>query len=1137
MVRFLAWTALAGLVLAGAASATSSTSLSAAGAPAVALPAIPAAVAFPWSGEVADNGTNTTGVSLFLGNITIPAADPDLAGYNYTVWIGAATSNCVLGEAGVSDGQGVWKFHWSFDPISAVVTPPTQGWWGHLAPGDTYQVVLNLTGADLEAQLFNVSLGHFWQGPDLAPDLVASTPNPSLSFLVGPSVCATHPISMLVGMTVGASALPGGTASRDYFVQDEAIEEGRAGPTSPVPNLWHPVFQGAPADFAPQQSWSTTSLVSVTTDHPAIVEQATTAPPADVDVGQAVGVGVVGSPRIVPGGPNVNTEAITKVEFAGYPGSGSLSFATCPASAQNGSASNPGYPGGDPGITGEYGYSTNTTPTVSDIYVSYAGGAGPAITTNMSLGLRCFTGALAAPGWLDVYGLSYLQYDLPTSSPSEPYVDALTSGPRDFLGMNAFFWNVTVNALPSLAISVAPSSTVLIGQNADLTATRSGGSPSFTYTWYLDGAVDGACTTAACSLSFGAAGSHVAWASVVDEYGYRAVSPHENLTVVAPPSATISPLAAAASVGSPISFSATAGAGTGHYTYNFSVNGSANPVQSGPSGAYAYTPVHGGAYQVWVEVNDSNHDVAVSAHANLTVAEGVAVALSPAAPVSEVGMPPVLFTASASGGAGGYTYVWNDAGLAVVGPCDRECNLSSGTPGSYHVWVVVTDSVGRVGVSPHANFSVLAPPMFSGWAGPVHVDGGSNVSYIATFAGGDPPFTYAWTFNGSAVPYCSASDVCGVVPWYDPLTPMPSLQVTATDALGAVAASTTFSLVVSEPPSVRLFPTPPPTAEVGQALLLSAIGSGGFGGLAYGFLTSTSPSAPFGVGPAGSTSWDPSVAGSLQLWAETNDSTGTRAVSAHANVSVVPALGVAITPSPTGAVAAGSTLLAAATSQGGLAPLTYTWMDDGAVVPTCSTDSCGYGWTTVGSHQIWVAVADALGVEVASPHTNVSVGPTSHAPPPPVYEVALGISPAAAGGQIAVGGTSYVSGNMAPEPAGTYSLVYTLAGTGYRFSSWATSGGISVSSASAANTTISVTANGTLTAVVVSTTSGGALGLNSTSLEVLGGLAAVLLLLILLGVAVHRANQRNTRMVPPPRRPPAGGAGSGSSAVEEPPGD
>ncbi len=102
----------------------------------------------------------------------------------------------------------------------------------------------------------------------------------------------------------------------------------------------------------------------------------------------------------------------------------------------------------------------------------------------------------------------------------------------------------------------------------------------------------------------------------------------------------------------------------------------------------------------------------------------------------------------------------------------------------------------------------------------------------------------------------------------------------------------------------------------------------------------------------------------------------------------------------------------------------------------------------------------------AIPHFSnqvISFALTPTTPPPQSHQVTFYVVPASAG-QIAAGGLTYSSGQSAGLMAGTYAVA-TSAASGYIFQFWSTTGGVSVFSVTSASTVMTVTADGTLTAV------------------------------------------------------------------------
>jgi hypothetical protein len=104
---------------------------------------------------------------------------------------------------------------------------------------------------------------------------------------------------------------------------------------------------------------------------------------------------------------------------------------------------------------------------------------------------------------------------------------------------------------------------------------------------------------------------------------------------------------------------------------------------------------------------------------------------------------------------------------------------------------------------------------------------------------------------------------------------------------------------------------------------------------------------------------------------------------------------------------------------------------------------------------VGVGNASANWVPITVADGNVTVGA-----PPVEYTITFDTVPADTG-SITFASVSYSDGNTVNKAAGTYAIVANPAG-GYSFSTWETTGGVSVTSATSASTNCTVSGNGTL---------------------------------------------------------------------------
>jgi len=180
-------------------------------------------------------------------------------------------------------------------------------------------------------------------------------------------------------------------------------------------------------------------------------------------------------------------------------------------------------------------------------------------------------------------------------------------------GLQATSNTATVTLKGLLSVHVSPSSATLgVGQSETLTSKVSGGTKSYTYQWYSNGApVSGANNSTWTFTPPWTLGvfSYSVYLQVTSGTGSSALYATSNMATITLKgllSVTISPVFAALNSGGSQLFTSNVSGGQGPYGYQWYSNGA--PVSGATNAAWTFTPSSPGSYSVCVRVTQ-NEDV------------------------------------------------------------------------------------------------------------------------------------------------------------------------------------------------------------------------------------------------------------------------------------------------------------------------------------------------------------------------------------------------------------------------------------------------------------------------------------------------------------------------------------------------
>ena len=300
-------------------------------------------------------------------------------------------------------------------------------------------------------------------------------------------------------------------------------------------------------------------------------------------------------------------------------------------------------------------------------YTSYTWSGLPAGCTGSSASVAC-AGPNLPPG---TYLVSV------TVTDSNSYASA-ASGSLSFV----------VLADPTVSTPSATPASADVGQSVTFSAAAAFGSGLYTYTW--TGLPTGCSGTtpnlAPCRLT--SEGVFMVRMTVTDSNNLTVTSAALTFTVFSDPTVSVSADRTSVDVGAQVNLVATAGLGSGGYTYSWAdlPNGC-----RGTTATIACSPAAPGKGSVTVKITDSNGVAALSSAVLLIVAPALSVNISatPSSPTTGHG---VTFASNISGGTAPLAYAWAFGdGSSGSGPTVTH---TFGSAGDYTVMLWVNDSGG-----------------------------------------------------------------------------------------------------------------------------------------------------------------------------------------------------------------------------------------------------------------------------------------------------------------------------------------------------------------------------------------------------------------------------------------------------------
>ncbi len=540
-----------------------------------------------------------------------------------------------------------------------------------------------------------------------------------------------------------------------------------------------------------------------------------------------------------------------------------------------------------------------------------------------------------------------------------------------------------VSPAPALTSLTSSAASVDVGMPVAFTLAVSGGNLPLVMTWTNSSTVSGCPLLAPTSGLYSItcvpthSGTFTVSVTAVDGNSVSVSGTTASVTVYSDPVIGISSVTpASADVGETVTFASSVSGGSGGDTYVW-VASSANlgcGATDLPTLTCTPTSVAGSPFSVSVSVTDSNGKTTTSPALLYTVDPalglGVTVSLPPARPFMDVGQT-VVFTASATAGAGTYTFSWTG-----VSSSDGCVSAWSGGTG----WLNCTPSASAGGTSFSAAATAMDgngvsksvssipvvvspdPTVSTPVAGRTSLDVGQTVVLTTTATPGSGGDHFVW----SGLPTgCSTANTTSIT--CKPTAPSNGsmISVSVTDSNGGTEASGPVLVTVSSPPSLGSLAWSPGAIDLGQSTTLTATGTSGSGGLAFAW--SGLPSGCSGLN-VWAFSCTPGHTGSSLPTLTITDSNGANATLTGSALTVYADPTITTPTVSRSLLDDGQTTTLSALATVATGTPTYAWagLPMGCTGTSTLTVSCTPPTGVAGSYTVTVSVTDGNGMTVTS---------------------------------------------------------------------------------------------------------------------------------------------------------------------------
>ncbi len=526
----------------------------------------------------------------------------------------------------------------------------------------------------------------------------------------------------------------------------------------------------------------------------------------------------------------------------------------------------------------------------------------------------------------------------------------------------------TVNSDPTVAASSNVSSAD-VGYPIEFSASPSGGTAPYTYSWTIGGTQES--TSQDFSYSFSSAGSYTVEVTVTDSVG-QSYSASVTVTINNNPSVSISSSQNPTDVGNSVTFTASESGGTGTISYAWYVNG----ASEGSGSTLSYTFSSAGSFTIEVEVDDSDSHTDTYSLSEIVYPDPVVTVINSLT-------PGVFYVFSYLSGPTEGAVPYSDISSYPLEMIDSEPNNISSWTGTFVDGGFGFD-YGNPGYSGDTYLGRPVEPFPSSLSvlntepgGGADDEGFMSVT-ILYFTGGT--YTFYGEFDDNGAIFVSNNgvnwtSVLGDNAWhsegataYDGTETLTAgWYFVAVDA-GNMGGGPSVSALNITGGSISTSGTPPIVGSTDAGIrnfFLSAV-MGGSDSYSYSWTANGNTY----TAPAFNTTFS---SGSYPIDLKITDGASvSESASVTETVNADPSVSISSSQNPTDV---GNSVTFTATESGGTGTLSYQWYENGSAISGATSSTYSTSFSSSGTYDIYVIVTDGIGETAQSSTIDETVNP------------------------------------------------------------------------------------------------------------------------------------------------------------------